>query len=254
MLASALYRAVNGLSVGMWNIIALLFTGAFLYSASVAWGDESGSVVIQIAMTLLSVIASSALRCGIGWAGIFERLEQVSEWLEAKQRGECVAVVLILWGAWAWLYPIFDRARDEAGRSERITSRLQSCGLAILCYADDYDGFLPVDVRRGVVSADLYPYVKSDEAFIDPVSGTPFTWRRHFSGKCLPDLANPKDCVIAYSPVPFGGKKLFRAVLFLDGHTKILPEVQFRKAFGTKPMFHPVNSAKTKKPTKRPLY
>lgn len=240
-----LCRAIKSLPVGVWNMTAVVAAGAFLYTASVAWGDVSDSLIVQTAMVLLSRMVAYAVQRGVGWDRILRKVVQIGVWLSTGRPGECVVIALILWGGWSWLYPIFDRARYEAGISERSVDHLKSLGSALLVYAQDYDGTFPPEVRGSVLPTYLDGYTRTgNDGFDDPRSGRPYVWRRYLNGKQISHISNLESCVIAYSPIGFGKEKQFRAALFLDGHVKTLTEVELRRSLKVAPLPPPPNKVK----------
>lgn len=95
----------------------------------------------------------------------------------------------------------------EAIERTKALSRVKQIGTALQIYAADYDGGVP---PAGSVRDALEPYLKNSGMF----DGFVYT----FKGNNLNNVDNPSQAEVGYIPVPGG-----RAVVFADGHAKILP-------------------------------
>lgn len=97
---------------------------------------------------------------------------------------------------------LLEAAENQALRTTGLSNAKQ-VGLAILMYAQDYNGVLP---GPGDLSQSLVPYLHTAE----PLAGFVYT----YGGGSISDLNG--QTVIGYMPVPGG-----RAVLYGDGHVVI---------------------------------
>jgi len=71
----------------------------------------------------------------------------------------------------------------------------------------------------------IFPYVKSDDVFQYPMTHEPYLPNKSLSGRSLASFNSPSDMVAYYEAVPTPGGT--RAVLFMDGHVKRIPESQW---------------------------
>lgn len=85
---------------------------------------------------------------------------------------ELLVVIAIIAILAAILFPVFAKAREKA-RQASCLSNVKQCMLGVLCYASDWDDFLParMDLASGgfVWPMDLVkPYAKNDDVFVCP--------------------------------------------------------------------------------------
>ncbi len=106
-------------------------------------------------------------------------------------------------------------------------SNLKQVGLAMLQYVQDYDEVYPPMKSQEKVRKVLEPYVKNTAVFIHPGSKLPYQFNPNLSGKTLAKIADPAATVAAFEPVPDGSN--VRAVCFVDGHVKRIPEAEWTK-------------------------
>ncbi len=85
---------------------------------------------------------------------------------------ELLVVIAIIAILAAILFPVFARAREKA-RQASCQSNLKQLGLALLMYAQDYDGRFPDSVlyntwTYGKWVAPVVPYIKNQQLFVCP--------------------------------------------------------------------------------------
>src|SRR5205823_10875854 len=89
------------------------------------------------------------IRCGIGWASrpapVLPNRRNLMEPFNRPRRGftliELLVVIAIIAILAAILFPVFARAREKA-RQASCMSNLKQLGLAMMQYAQDYDGMI----------------------------------------------------------------------------------------------------------------
>ncbi len=69
-------------------------------------------------------------------------------------------------------------------QSESLTS-LKNLNIALSLYANDYDEIFPNAPTKQIVKTLIFPYVKSEDTFIDQNTNIPFEWNSFLSGKSL---------------------------------------------------------------------
>jgi prepilin-type N-terminal cleavage/methylation domain-containing protein/prepilin-type processing-associated H-X9-DG protein len=86
---------------------------------------------------------------------------------------ELLVVIAIIAILAAILFPVFARAREKA-RSAACLSNVKQQALAVMMYAQDYDGTLPFMQQKSTVfwnqwpDGPLQPYVKNEKIFVCP--------------------------------------------------------------------------------------
>ena len=100
-------------------------------------------------------------------------------------------------------------------------SRVKKVALATLLYLQDYDTVYPTMPDAGTTRNLLFPYIKSNAVFIDPISNAPFVFNAWFSGKDQNKLPNEAfTFAMIYDPdLKVSGKW---PVAFPDGHGVLL--------------------------------
>jgi prepilin-type processing-associated H-X9-DG protein len=73
----------------------------------------------------------------------------------------------------------------------------------------------------------VYPYVKSDDAFNDPVTNKPFELNVWLSKKSLAAIDSPSEMIAICSAPHSDGRRI---VGFADGHAKLLDADSWAKA------------------------
>lgn len=125
---------------------------------------------------------------------------------------------------------VFEEAISEAkDKSIEATSlsNLKQMGLSLLMYMQDYDEVLPPMGDAAKVKKVLYPYVKDDKIFINPITNKPYVPNAVLSLHREAQIESPSQMVVFYedAPAPDGT----RGVAFLDGHAKRIPESEWPK-------------------------
>ncbi|MBV9851884.1 MAG: hypothetical protein JO250_19630 [Armatimonadetes bacterium] len=116
-------------------------------------------------------------------------------------------------------------ARDDQNLGIQSLSNLKQLGLAVLQYTQDHDETLPPMQDAATVKKAIYPYVKSDAVFINPLSKQPYVPNTSLSHRKLASVSAPASLVLYYEATPAPDNT--RAVLFMDGHVKRIPESQW---------------------------
>jgi prepilin-type N-terminal cleavage/methylation domain-containing protein/prepilin-type processing-associated H-X9-DG protein len=81
---------------------------------------------------------------------------------------ELLVVIAIIAILSAILFPVFARARENARRAS-CQNNMKQVALGFTMYAQDYDGKYPPYLSGSIMGA-VFPYVKSNQAFICPSS------------------------------------------------------------------------------------
>lgn len=109
--------------------------------------------------------------------------------------------------------------------SEPSIANLKQIGLAMTEYTQDYDEKLPPMQSAAAVQKALFPYVKKADVFQQPQTHEPYLPNTSLSGRSLASFDNPATMVVYYEAGP--GPDGMRAVLFLDGHAKLIHESEW---------------------------
>lgn len=104
-------------------------------------------------------------------------------------------------------------------------SNLTQIGLAMTQYTQDNDEYLPSMQSAANAKKALLPYVHSHDVFQQPQTHAPYLPNTSLSGRSLASFENPATMVIYYEARP--GPDGMRAVLFLDGHAKLIRESEW---------------------------
>ncbi|MEO7898800.1 MAG: WD40 repeat domain-containing protein, partial [Capsulimonas sp.] len=97
-------------------------------------------------------------------------------------------------------------------------ANLKRIGLGILQYAQDYDEYMP-DLRSPeALKAAVYPYVRSEDTFVNPFTGQSYLYNAAYSGWSLAMFDSPATMWLARDRTPNSDGTL--NVLFADGHVK----------------------------------
>lgn len=217
---------------------------------------------------LLKVAAQYRPRTAGGWAaaGVLESYQtlhrrliamksigQVSSRRIAWIGGLLAAVGVVILVPWRVTAQTGGNTGGENGGSEQMQAeaqmRLKQLGLALQMYAQDYDEVLPPMKSPAAVKKVLYPYVrKNDAVFLDPRTTEPYQPNASLSGKRIAwvtlsvrrsghrrptqiklpaDITRPGEMVAFYELTPAADGT--RNVLFVDGHVKRYPEVEWQR-------------------------
>lgn len=108
---------------------------------------------------------------------------------------------------------------------EKSMENLKQIGIAIMQYTQDADEVLPP--MRTVAEADesIYPFLKDRTLFEHPGTHQLYQTNTSLSQRNLGTFDNPATMVTYFEASPGDDGK--RAVLFLDGHVKRIPEAQW---------------------------
>ena len=104
-------------------------------------------------------------------------------------------------------------------------SNLKQLGLAMIQYTQDYDEMMPPMKDAATTKKALYPYVKNDDVFLSPKTHQPYLPNTSLSHRTLASFNSPAEMVIYYEAAPAPDNT--RALLFLDGHVKRVPEAEW---------------------------
>ena len=113
-------------------------------------------------------------------------------------------------------------AQDSARQSE---SNLKQLSLGLVQYTQDYDESLPPMKDAATLKKALYPYIKSDPVFLQPDTKRPYRPNASLSNRSFVIFDNPATLVTMFEDAP--DQDGTRAVAFLDGHVKRIPETQW---------------------------
>jgi prepilin-type processing-associated H-X9-DG protein len=127
-------------------------------------------------------------------------------------------------------------------------SNARQIATATLMYAQDYDEMFPYGKTTAVIKPKVFPYIKNNQLFVDPVSGKDFMYNPGMSAMAQSRLHSPVTTVLYHSPKAHTDGKF--TVAYADGHCKREPKMPSLKVAadplpGKKP---PVKAAK---PTKK---
>lgn len=102
---------------------------------------------------------------------------------------------------------------------------LKQLSLGLIQYVQDYDENLPPMKDAATVKKALLPYVKDKQVFVQPDTQRPYKVNTSLSKRSLASFNDPATMVIFYEDAPDADN--MRAVAFLDGHVKRIPEAQW---------------------------
>lgn len=128
----------------------------------------------------------------------------------------------------ASLQAMMKDSAKEAIQNQNLTSisNLKQLGLGLIQYTQDYDDVLPLMQNATQAKKAIFPYVKSDDLFLQPGSKTPYRTNPILSRKKLAHISDSARMVAFYEDKP--GSDGLRGVLFLDGHAKRLTDKEWR--------------------------
>ena len=104
-------------------------------------------------------------------------------------------------------------------------SNLKQLGLGLMQYVQDWDETLPSMKDAATVKTALLPYVKNEQLFMQPDTKRPYRPNASLSKRSLASFDNPATMVVLYEDAPEPDNT--RAVAFLDGHVKRVPESEW---------------------------
>lgn len=113
----------------------------------------------------------------------------------------------------------------ENAEAQSVTN-LKQLGLGLVQYNQDYDEMFPPMQSIAIAKKAIYPYIKSDAIFQHPVTHEPYRPNTSLSGHSLAEIDAPASTVAYYEASATNG---LRAVLFVDGHVKRLPDAEWRR-------------------------
>jgi len=116
-------------------------------------------------------------------------------------------------------------AASAQSKSQTSLSNLKQMSLGMLQYVQDNDENMPPMKDAATVKNAIYPYVKSDQIFLQPDTKRPYQPNSSLSGRSLATFKDPATMVTFYEDAP--DQDNTRAVAFLDGHAKRIPESQW---------------------------
>lgn len=116
-------------------------------------------------------------------------------------------------------------AASARSASQTSVSNLKQLALGILQYQQDNDENMPPMKDAVTVKKAILPYVKSDETFVQPDTKRPYKPNASLSKRNLASFNDPATMVILYEDAP--DRDNTRAVAFMDGHVKRIPESQW---------------------------
>lgn len=118
------------------------------------------------------------------------------------------------------------QAQTSENAENQSLTNLKQLGLGMTQYVQDYDEKFPPMQSIAITKKAIYPYVKSDAIFQHPVTHEPYRPNTSLSAHSLAEIENPTSMVAYYEASTVNG---LRAVLFVDGHVKRLPDAEWRR-------------------------
>lgn len=109
--------------------------------------------------------------------------------------------------------------------SQTSVTNLKQLGLGLMMYMQDNDELLPSLKDATALKKAIYPYVKNDQIFLQPDTKRPYKPNTSLSKRGLASFNNPATMVVLYEDAP--NQDNTRAVTFMDGHVKRIPESQW---------------------------
>ena len=118
-------------------------------------------------------------------------------------------------------------AASEPDPNQASISNLKQIGLALVQYVQDYDEQLPP--MKTVAEADeaIYPYLKDRKLLEHPKTHELYQTNTSLSHRSLASFNDPSTMVTYYEASPADDG--LRAVLFLDGHVKRVPDTEWQR-------------------------
>lgn len=116
-------------------------------------------------------------------------------------------------------------AVDTQGASQTSVSNLKQLGLGLIQYVQDNDENLPPMKDAATMKKAILPYAKSEKIFIQPDTKRPYKPNTSLSKRNLASFNDPATMVVLYEDAP--DQDNTRAVAFMDGHVKRIPESQW---------------------------
>ena len=117
---------------------------------------------------------------------------------------------------------VLEDMRRQAEADSQSLRNLKQIGLGMMQYVQDYDENLPPMKSAAATKMALFPYIKNNDVFRQPLTHEPYLPNTSLSGRSLESFGGLATMVVYYeaSPMPDGT----RAVVFLDGHAKRIRE------------------------------
>lgn len=235
-----IHNAVRRVPLWLCLLSALLCGSISVYCVTVAWNAEPVVPMVRITVALFGILCGSLLRSCGGLTGLCDFGQGVWNRFRSRPLSEYLIVPVIIGILAALLFPV----KTDCGRVSQghvAASHLKRCGVAMIQYAQVHHDRLPMEMRVGEVKLSLNQYTPNyphqDDLFTDPISHRPFTWRSRLSGLPIRNVVNASEVMVAYSPEPFNTADPRRAVLFLDGHVKIMREDLFQQSRHVNPIY-----------------
>lgn len=119
-------------------------------------------------------------------------------------------------------------AADEHARQQAATAsprNLKQLGTAMRAYVEDYDEVFPPITSPAAMKKILLPLTQSESTFIQPSTKQPYQFNPFLSRKKLSAIVSPAGTIMIYEASP--GPDGMRAVAFVDGHVKRIPETDW---------------------------
>ena len=98
--------------------------------------------------------------------------------------------------------------------------------LGMIQYSQDYNEVMPPTTSAAAFKKAVYPYVKSESTFLDPVTGRTFHYNPKLSKLPLSKIKVPNTAIVLYTDQPDSQGN--RVVGYADGHVKSISESTYQ--------------------------